>query len=307
MNELEPTQLDDAVSAPFVGRTNSAGSLLRAAREAQGLPIDALAAALKVSVKKLQALESDRFDVLLDVVFVRALAASVCRTLKIDPSPILDSLPNSSSVHLSTKAPAMSVPFRVPRGQSGHPLRDQFSKPLIVVVLLLLAGGLVLLFAPIPQLAGLGGAVSSDVVVEPGPTSPLTGAAAMPAQLSSTPLTVANAVSSVQGGSQARGTPLKASPEQPLSVAVPTESASGAVIDLVVFTARGASWVEVVDATASVRLRKTLASGDVVNATGVAPLSVVVGRADVVDVQLRGKPFDLIPIARENVARFEVK
>jgi cytoskeleton protein RodZ len=78
-------------------------------------------------------------------------------------------------------------------------------------------------------------------------------------------------------------------------------------VDLVVFKARGATWVEVIDATASVKLRKTLANGDVVSASGVAPLSIVVGRADVVEVHWRNKPVDLMPVARDNVARFEVK
>jgi cytoskeleton protein RodZ len=34
---------------------------------------------------------------------------------------------------------------------------------------------------------------------------------------------------------------------------------------------------------------------------------VVVGRADITDVQVRGKSFALDAFARENVARFEVK
>ncbi|HEY5582759.1 MAG TPA: RodZ domain-containing protein, partial [Rhodoferax sp.] len=32
-----------------------------------------------------------------------------------------------------------------------------------------------------------------------------------------------------------------------------------------------------------------------------------VGRADATEVQVRGKPFDLTGIAKNNVARFEVK
>jgi len=41
--------------------------------------------------------------------------------------------------------------------------------------------------------------------------------------------------------------------------------------------------------------------------SGVLPLSVVVGRADVTDVFVRGKPLELNAVSRENVARFEVK
>ena len=53
---------------------SSAGALLRAARERQGLHIAALAAAIKIPQRKLEALEADRFDELPDATFTRALA-----------------------------------------------------------------------------------------------------------------------------------------------------------------------------------------------------------------------------------------
>ena len=67
-----------------------AGALLKAARERQGLHIAALAAAIKVSPRKLDALENDRWDELPDATFTRALAQTVCRTLKIDARPVLE-------------------------------------------------------------------------------------------------------------------------------------------------------------------------------------------------------------------------
>ncbi|HYE38489.1 MAG TPA: helix-turn-helix transcriptional regulator, partial [Ramlibacter sp.] len=51
----------------------TAGALLRDAREAAGLHVATLAANLKVPVRKLEALEEDRYDLLPDAVFVRAL------------------------------------------------------------------------------------------------------------------------------------------------------------------------------------------------------------------------------------------
>ena len=62
----------------------SAGALLRQAREEAGLHVATLAANLKVPVRKLEALEDDRYDLLGDAVFVRGLASSICRTLKVD-------------------------------------------------------------------------------------------------------------------------------------------------------------------------------------------------------------------------------
>jgi cytoskeleton protein RodZ len=71
----------------------SAGGMLRAAREKSGLHLAVLAANLKVSIKQLEALESDQFEKLLDPAFARALAAKVCRILKIDSEPVLALMP----------------------------------------------------------------------------------------------------------------------------------------------------------------------------------------------------------------------
>ena len=77
--------------------------------------------------------------------------------------------------------------------------------------------------------------------------------------------------------------------------------------DVVVFTAKTESWVEATDAKGQVVLRRTLAAGEVVGASGALPLKVVVGRANATQVQIRGKVFDVTAVAKDNVARFEVK
>jgi cytoskeleton protein RodZ len=92
-----------------------------------------------------------------------------------------------------------------------------------------------------------------------------------------------------------------------LPAATGPETAKGPTTGLVVFNPTAASWVEVTDAQGTVLLRRMLAAGEVAGASGALPLSAVVGRADVTRVQVRGQPLDLAPIARDNVARFEVK
>src|SRR6185369_17344805 len=92
----------------------SAGTLLRQAREAAGLHVATLAANLKVPVRKLEALEENRFDELPDAVFVRALASSVCRTLKIDPQPVLERLPQTIAPRLVQDGDGINAPFHAP-------------------------------------------------------------------------------------------------------------------------------------------------------------------------------------------------
>jgi cytoskeleton protein RodZ len=76
---------------------------------------------------------------------------------------------------------------------------------------------------------------------------------------------------------------------------------------IAVFTTREASWVQVVDAAGLVHLRKTMDSGETVSINGTLPLSVVIGRANAIDVVVRGKPFDVQAVAKDNVARFQIK
>jgi cytoskeleton protein RodZ len=74
-----------------------------------------------------------------------------------------------------------------------------------------------------------------------------------------------------------------------------------------VFSAKDASWVKVTDAKGAVVLNRTLQPGEAAGVSGLLPLRAVVGRADAVQVQVRGQAFDLNAVAKNNVARFEVK
>jgi hypothetical protein len=104
--------MSEAPAAP--AEEASAGLLLRRAREAAGLHVAALAVSLKVPVRKLEALEDDRYDLLPDAVFARALASSVCRTLKIDPQPVLRSLAAHRRAAPGRACGGINAPFRAP-------------------------------------------------------------------------------------------------------------------------------------------------------------------------------------------------
>ena len=302
----------------------SPGAMLRRAREFQGLHIAALAVSLKVPVKKLEALEGDRHDQLPDAVFVRALASSVCRTLKIDAAPILAKLPQNAGPRLTHNASGINTPFRAPGDGPGPSLWDQISRPAVLAVLALLLGAVVLVFLPdiqrlgrfssaAPDASAMPAAVAaSDAVLPPGALVE----SITPADLASGPAaaTATQATSISLSPSVALSTPTAASPT--LVITPPAVVVAAAALaqpslapasGVVVFTAKVQSWVEVTDARGAVPLRKILAPGEAVAASGALPLSVVVGKADSTLVQVRGKPLDLAPLSRDNVARFEVK
>ncbi len=116
----------------------SAGALIRQARESAGVHITSLAVALKVPVRRLEALEADRYDLLTDAVFVRALASSVCRSLKIDATHILPLLPRTQAQPLSVEG-RINEPFR--SSQEAAAGRSPVSTPAVLagVVLVLAA------------------------------------------------------------------------------------------------------------------------------------------------------------------------
>ena len=93
----------------------------------------------------------------------------------------------------------------------------------------------------------------------------------------------------------------------PPSIASATEPVSAVSADTVMLKSAGTSWVEVLNAKRAVQLRKTLVAGEAIGVSGDLPLYVTVGRADKVEVQVRGKPLDLTPLTKDNVARFEVR
>lgn len=291
----------------------SAGSLLREAREAAGLHIGALSVALKVPVKKLEALEADRLDLLPDAVFARALASSVCRNLKIDPGPVLARLPEQVMPNLELDSSTTDrTNLHAPRALWHAPLLARIPKPVLGFAVVLLVAAVVLLLMPdlalrsADPVAADGMSVGSVGAGAPNAsaTAPVAGA-----EQSAVPQAVAAGTDSPAGGTPATATEaLAAAASVALAAPAPAPvSVSVAGLPALGLRARGPSWVEVTDAAGTVQLRKTLNAGESVAVSGTLPLSVVVGRADAIDVQVRGQAFDLLPLAKDNVARFQVK
>lgn len=308
----------DASPAP----AESAGALIRQAREAAGLHIAALAVALKVPVKKLEALEADRLDLLPDAVFVRALASSVCRTLKMDAGQVLALLPQTGKPRLDYQQTSINTPFRSPSDGPGPSLWAQVSRPAVLAGLLLLLGALVLIFLPAVQ--------QQEMAVQPLASSPAAAppaasdsGAATPAPVQESPspaVSESPVAAAAVGGMPAAPAmapglsagaalllPAASPTEAPAATAAQASTPSTAANGIIVFTAKGESWVEVTDAKGVVVLRRTLAAGEAASASGALPLAAVVGRVDATQVQVRGRPFDLGAVAKDNVARFEVK
>lgn len=289
----------------------TAGTLLRQGRVAAGLHIAALAVALKVPVRRLEALESDRFDLLPDAVFVRALASSVCRALRMDTAPVLALLPASVPPRLSSASARTHDSYTSVASGRGLPMWLSLPRPVVLSAAVLVLATVGMVSWPMVEeslaTSDTGPAVSGSLapaeVLEPSVDQ-----AIIPAVIASEP-------QPAEPGPVVPATLAVTVP--PVSVAVPAAASpapvantlrdASAVSGIVVFRPSAESWVEVTDAQGTVLLRRMLAAGEAAGASGALPLSAVVGRADVTQVLVRGQAFDLKTIARENVARFEVK
>lgn len=291
----------------------TAGKLLRAARESQGLHLAVLAASLKVSPQKLEAIENDRPEQLPDATFARALAQSMCRALKIDAEPVLSLLPTAASAGrgLDHVARGLNQPFH-DRGvpSDGDEWQRFLSPPLIAAAVLVLAAVAVYLLpvgwvgrllptdagaSAVPEIAAsnpidTGVAVSSATSIAPESASPA--------------LAAASAVGSPEAEAAA---PSSAVIDTVFSAPLGTAASASAAGGLLTMRAVAESWVEVRDAKGQVLLSRTLAAGEAAGLDGPLPLHVTVGNAEATQIVFRGQPVALSESTRDNVARLELK
>jgi len=274
----------------------SAGALLKAARERQGLHIAALAAAIKVAPRKLDALENDRWDELPDATFTRALAQTVCRTLKIDARPILDLLPHPGAVALEHGIGGLNAPFQGRPGVDVPGLAGAAIRPMVVAAAVLMVAALVVYFLP-PGLWTTGESLPANASA-PMP-APMPASAAVIAAEAASAVAVA-AEAAAPAASAATGETVFSAPPPPEAAA---SAEAPAVAGLVQIRTSEPSWIDVRDASGQVLLSRTVLPGESVGLDGAEPIRLIIGNASATQLGFRGQPVDLSPGTRDNVAR----
>ncbi len=317
---------------PLPAGSLSAGAMLRAAREARGLEIDALAQLLKVPERRLVALEADRYDELPGLAFVRSLAQSYARQLGLASTRVQAVLPmpGTPPQQLENVSRGLQTPYRegvsgntFGRGGAGQP---DWLKPAYLVPALLLLAALAFWFAP-PMRSVFGGlgwpaadapagsaSAVSDVPSSVSSSGAASGGTAAPWDGVLVPAPPAGVVPAVPL------TPVTPAASAPLAPPVsetvhsaPTDtapvgaSAPPAAAGTVVLRTTGESWVEVRDAAGAVLLSPTVLPGEVIGLDGAMPMRMKVGIASVTQVTVRGEPFSLAPFTRGNIANAVLK
>jgi cytoskeleton protein RodZ len=284
--------------------STTAGQMLKKARLDAGLHIAALAVSLRVPVKRIEALENGQMDLLPDMVFVRALTSSICQALKIDAQPILDKLPKAALPRLNRDDVAINTPIGAGNANNSSWLLSIFASPLLFCILFLFAAAIGVYFWP------------KSIAVVTIPVAVASKASADVGVSQAKELQVANestATSNLTAGAASNaGSNVSVSAPESLNDAsalkvVNVASSSLAADNIVTFKASGETWVEVKSMAGVSLFKKLLNAGETAGTSGPLPLTVIVGRADMTQVEVRGKPVDLVSIAKSNVARFEVK
>ncbi|MEJ7137215.1 helix-turn-helix domain-containing protein [Amphibiibacter pelophylacis] len=296
----------------------SAGTMLRRAREAAGIAPTEMATVLKVDVKKLNALEEDRYTDLPDLAFARALAKSICKQLKVGFEPVLDALPRLNVFQgVEHSEVALNMPYRdrsLSAGySSGRDLSWMRRKSVwgTLAVLLLIAGmfavspDVLKRFAakPAPVVEALSDGTTVEgvpVAVTPSLDAAKPAAAAAPVAASGGPATVADQVLAGQAPAAAASEPAAAPPADPAAAAAPAASAGQGVR----LAASQEVWVQVMSGKKRL-FERTLQPGESVDVPGEAPLRIVAGRAAAVTVSYNGQP--LTSTAKGTVGRYRVE
>lgn len=296
MTDSSPNTLPGAPAA--VAATPTAGAMLRAAREAMGLSIDAVAQQLKLAPRQIVALEEGDFARLPGRTFVRGFLRNYARLVRVDPEKVLAALAGGDVQSLDSPALHSTAPTigELPTSDHGKPGWTRWAIPLTLVA--------VIATAAIYEFSR--GRVDAPRAPSVSPTAgePERAAAPKPpAGAGETPLPNPMATQAPAAAPGVRETETAAAPAA--GAAAPAAPAGNE--GTLVLTYRDASWTEVKDGSGRVLVSQMIPGGQSRTISGVPPLDVVIGNAAEVSATYRGQPLDLAAVTQKNVARFAVE
>lgn len=304
---------------------------LRAEREARGLSLSQVSAQLKLTPRQIEAIEHGDLSALPGAAFSRGFVRNYARFLQLDPAPFLaliDVIEGHEPAGISAQMYSPSL-GRMP--SSGNPRFSALPAALLVLLLVIVlgAGWYFRWFEAREETALQQGEVQSEPVSEVPASAPFEvsaaasagvvgasepGAAMSAAPAASAPVVPASAPqagqsvpvaaqSSVPAGKQSAPLALQSAP---VAVAAAAQSAANS-LPRIVLGFDGESWVEVRDASAKVVFGRLSQAGVVQEIQGSGPFTLVIGNAPKVKLSWKGKPVDLLPYTKGDVARLTLQ
>lgn len=274
----EHQNIESASVAAPTALSPSLGLLLRKAREARGLSVTDVVQTLKFSSRQIEAIETDDVESLPGSVFVRGLIRSYARLLRLDPEPLLGLL--------DANAPASQPDVRPPENMGNAMPRTGVRQipPLVALsILILITAGAMAAWHY------LGGGSRSLMATQE---------TSVPAATKNVELARADVLSRPAAVEAPKTVPLPNTP-----VSRPAAASDGGRLS---FDFRGESWIEVKDASGQIILTGQYSSGTQA-VSGRSPYEVIIGNATNVALQYEGRPVDLKPYTRAEVARLTLE
>lgn len=314
-------QADDDNSVHYRSRC---GGALRTARESQGLSIQDIASRLRLGPKQIEALETDNFTALPEPTIVRGFIRNYAKQLKINAEPLLDAynvLVPESDLHRLIVKPSTSMKM------TSHK-KPKSGRYLLVVLAVLLGLGLWLFYQsyiqkPHPTAlseSAIGEGVNiegvnseSAVSTEPLPEAALPVAEREAALQTSTELTLpatplADATLSPTDASLSNTATTTTALPAPVEPAVlPPAAPNPNGVAKLEFSATQETWINVVDASGREIYNKIIFAGSRESVDVTPPVNVTVGNAGATSMSMGGKPVDLAPHSRQNVAHIKLE
>lgn len=278
---------------------DSAGDALRAAREAAGLSIDAVAQHLKLAPRQVRALESGAWSELPGPTFVRGFARNYARLFDLDPDAIVAALPEAMSAPAHDKVATARAIGELPVTPVAR--RGSWSRWLIPLLLIALIGAAAW-YELTRRNVSLAPA-DRPVTIKPVPLDPVAppGVAVTPLP---NPVATPEPAPSPGPLSPAPTTTETAAPATlPITTAPASVTSPIADLPILVISYQGPAWTEVRDANGQRLLLTTGAAGTTETVSGAPPFDLTLGNASQASVRWRGEPFDLAPHVKGNVAR----
>ena len=271
------------------------GAQLKQAREAQGLAIDDVALQLKFAPRQIESLEQERFDRLPGPTIARGMVRNYARLLKLDPEPLIGRL--APRVEPPPDANQIAERFRqeVPFSDSTRRstlLYAGFSVGVLVLVAALAYEWQQQKTAPPPRSEAPAlertqpAEPSAPAAVAPQPSAPVSEPAPAPV-VAEKPPPAAPALKNAAAG------------EESEKLAPGTHR--------IVLRTEGEAWLEVKDGAGRMLISSLNPAGTERTLRGRAPFDIVIGNASSVKLTYDGKPVDLRPHTKVEVARFTLK
>jgi len=272
------------------------GELLIAARERWNLTDADLARQMRLALRQVQALEQNRFEDLPGNTFVRGFIRNYARVVQTDPEAFLQAYERCRPRE------------QQPEIERNNEQIEFQNKPLPkwvwylgALLLLALVAPLIIYLALHDDGAPIQAAKPAKTVASPAPPAPQD----VPLILPPPPAVLQNSSPNPAPGAQATPPNVPATPVPAAKVLVPEPAANGEAS--VALNFEQDAWVEIRDKSGKIVFSKLSHRGETQAVQGKPPFSVVVGNAAGVRIAYNGKPFDLAPHVKVNVARFKLE